>query len=48
MRGSIDVVDAERLQRSGVAMVWVGRRGCIKTYNAAPDKVYNSVPVSYT
>ncbi len=33
---------------SGVAMVWVGRRGCIKTYNAAPDKVYNSVPVFYT
>jgi hypothetical protein len=23
MRGSMDVVDAERLQRSGVAMVWL-------------------------
>jgi hypothetical protein len=25
MRGSMDVVDAERLQRSRVAMVWVGK-----------------------
>jgi len=29
MRGSIDVVDSERLQRSGVAMVWVGRRNVL-------------------
>ena len=30
MRGSMDVVDAERLQRSGVAMAWVGRRNVLK------------------
>ena len=30
MRGSMDVVDAERLQRNGVAMVLVGRRNVLK------------------
>jgi hypothetical protein len=45
MRGSMDVVDAERLQRSGVAMVWVGKKGVLKTCNELPYKVYNSVPV---
>jgi hypothetical protein len=28
MRGSMDVVDAELLQRSGVAMVWLEKEVC--------------------
>jgi hypothetical protein len=45
MRGSMDVVDAERLIRSGVAMVELEKRGVLKTCNGLPYKVYNSVPV---
>jgi hypothetical protein len=30
MRGSMDVVDTDWLQRSGVAMVWVERRVYVK------------------
>ena len=44
MRGSMDVVDAERLQRSRVAMGWKKKR-CIETCSGLPYKVYNSVPV---
>jgi hypothetical protein len=44
MRGSMDVDDAERLQRSEVAMV-LHVFYILKTCNGVPCKVYNSVPV---
>ena len=44
MRGSMDVVDAERLQGNEVAIVGLGKR-YIETWNGLPCNVYNSVPV---
>jgi hypothetical protein len=44
MRGSMDVVDAYRLQRSGVAVIGLKER-CTENVNGLPYKVYNSVPV---
>ena len=44
MRGSMDVVDAERLQGNEVAIVGLGKR-YIETCNGLPCNVYNSVPV---
>jgi hypothetical protein len=43
MRWSMDVDDAERLQRSEVAIVWVGRRVFI--YNVITDFTVVSVPI---
>jgi hypothetical protein len=43
MRGSMDVVDAERLQRSGVAMVWVERRDLY--INVITDHIVVPVPI---
>jgi hypothetical protein len=48
MRGSMDVVDADRLQRSEVTMVWVARKSVFKERNDKPyssSGSYNSVPV---
>ena len=44
MRGSMDVVDAERLPENEVAIVRLGKR-YIETWNGLPCNVYNSVPV---
>ena len=43
MRGSMDVVDAERLQRSGVAMVELEEKRCIYKRNHGP--YCGSIPI---